>query len=276
MKKITLLFSAVLFMTAAKAQLELPQPSPAASVTQVVGLTEIKIEYSAPGAKGRDIFGALVPYNELWRTGANGCSKFTVSTDIKIAGKDLSAGTYSIFSIPGETEWTFILNKNYNQSGTANYVQEEDAIRIQVKAATCAKRERLNFQIADFDENGGNIVMEWATTRLSIPFTVATGDIAMKNIENALQSNWRNYASSARYLLDHDGDMNLALQYITEADKINKDNWYILWIKAQIQHKLGDKKGALNTAKRAHDIGMKNEAGFFWKAQVEKALNDWK
>ncbi|MBI1222555.1 MAG: DUF2911 domain-containing protein [Bacteroidetes bacterium] len=276
MKKLILLFSAVVGASAAHAQLDLPQPSPAASVSQVVGLTEIKIEYSAPGVKGRKIFGELLPYNELWRTGANGCTKISFSTPIQLAGNEVPAGTYSIFTIPGENEWTFILNKNYNQSGTSSYKQEEDALRIQVKAATCQERERLNFQIADFDENGGNIVMEWATTRISIPFTVATDAMAMKNIDDAIKGSWRNYANGARYLLDHDGDMHVALDYITQADKINPDSWFVIWIKAQIQYKLNDKKGALNSAKRAHELGMKNVDGFFWKSQVEKALNDWK
>ncbi len=116
------------------AQIETPRPSPTATFSQKVGLTEVTIEYSRPGIKNRKIFGDLVPYGKLWRTGANAATKVTFADDVKIAGKDLPAGTYALFTIPGEDEWTIIFNKNPNQSGTANYKEEEDALRVQIKS----------------------------------------------------------------------------------------------------------------------------------------------
>lgn len=276
MKKLILSIIALSAMGTTRAQLDLPAPSPAASVSQTVGLTEVKIEYSAPGVKGREIFGALVPYNELWRTGANASTKVTFSKEVTINGTAVAVGTYAIFTIPGKSEWTFILSKNFKQNGTGSYKQEEDAVRIQVKAGTCSPRERLNFQIADFDDNGGNIVMEWASVQIRVPFATATKEQAMKNIDNSLTGLWRNYARSAQYILDSEGDLALALKYITMADEMNKDSWYVLWIKAQIQHKSGDKKNALATAKRAQELGLKDGDGFFWKSQVEDAVNSWK
>ncbi|MHB1278238.1 MAG: DUF2911 domain-containing protein [Bacteroidia bacterium] len=276
MKKLILSIIALSAMGSTQAQLELPAPSPAASVSQTVGLTEVKIEYSAPGVKGREIFGALVPYNELWRTGANASTKITFSKEVNMGGTAVPAGTYAIFTIPGESEWTFILSKNAKQSGTGSYKKEEDAVRIQVKAGTCAPRERLNFQITDFDDNGGFIVMEWASVQIRVPFATATREQAMKNIDNTLNGLWRNYARSAQYVLDSEGDLALALKYINAADEMNKDSWYVLWIKAQIQYKSGDKVNALATAKRAQELGAKDGDGFFWKAQVDNAVNTWK
>lgn len=276
MKKLILSVLTLAAMTAVNAQLETPAPSPSASVTQVVGLTEVKIEYSAPGVKGREIFGSLVPYNEVWRTGANGPTKLSFSKDVTIGGTNVPAGTYVIFTIPGQTEWTFILSKNLKQSGSSTYKQEDDAVRIQVKTGTCASRERLNFQVADFDDNGGSIVMEWSTTQIRVPFATATKEQALKNIDNTLKGTWRNYARAAQYLLDSDGDLTTALSYINTADEMNKDSWYVLWIKAQIQYKAGDKKGAIASAKKAQELGNKDGDGFFWKSQVDNAVSTWK
>lgn len=276
MKKLILSFITLSVVAVSQAQLELPAPSPAASVSQTVGITEVKIDYSAPGVKGREIFGALVPYNELWRTGANSATKISFSKEVSIGGTKVPAGTYAVFTIPGQSEWTFILSKNIKQSGTSEYKKEEDAVRIQVKSEVCAPRERLNFQITDFDDNGGNIVLEWSNVHISVPFKTATAEQALKSIDNTLSGLWRNYARSAQYLLDSDGDLSLALKYINTADEMNKDSWYVLWIKAQIQYKSGDKVNALATAKKAQELGLKAGDGFFWKSQVENAVNTWK
>ena len=129
------LLAIVLFMafTVVEAQIETPQPSPTATFSQKVGLTDVKITYSRPSVKGRKIFGDLVPYGQLWRTGANMATKFEFSDDVKIEGQDIPAGTYALFTIPGEEEWTVIFNKNWQQGGTGNYKEEEDAIRFTVK-----------------------------------------------------------------------------------------------------------------------------------------------
>lgn len=276
MKKIVLSLFALACMGSLQAQqLEIPSHSPAASVKQTVGITEIAIDYSSPSVKGRVIWGSLVPYNELWRTGANAATKITFSKQVKIGETKVEAGTYSIFTIPGETEWTFILNKKL--TSTNEYKKEDDVLRIMVKPAACDFRERLNFQITDFTESEGFIALEWEKVRIRVPFTTATDEMAMKSIENALNGSWRNYANAARYILEHNGDMNKALEYINQADQLKKDYWFILWIKAQIVHKQGNKTEALALAQRAYDLGMKEKEGnFFYKADVEKALKDWK
>lgn len=275
MKKTLLSVFSLLLVGGLNAQPDLPQPSPKAMVMQTVGLTDVTVEYSSPGVKDRAIFGDLVPYDTLWRTGANMATKITFSKDVKVGGSDVKAGSYSIFTIPGKTEWTFIINTDYNQGGTGSYDKAKDVVRVKVKSNTIASKERLAFSITNFSEEGGNITLEWSTVQINVPFTVSTAAQAMKNIENATNSTWRVYAQSARYLIEHDGDMNKALELANTSIKLS-EGWYNTWMKAQALSKLGKKKEALEAAKKAYELGNKNPEGFFYKAIVEKAIQDWK
>ncbi|TNE79338.1 MAG: DUF2911 domain-containing protein [Bacteroidetes bacterium] len=275
MKKLFLSVLSFSLISAATAQPDLPAPSPKAMVMQTVGLTDITIEYSSPAVNGRTIFGGLVPYDSLWRTGANAATKITFSEDVKVGSSDVKAGTYSIFTIPGKTEWTFIINSDYAQSGTSKYDKAKDVLRLTVKSETIASKERMAFSITNFSEAGGNITLEWSTVQINVPFTVSTAAQAQRNIDRAVGGTWRVYAQSARYMLEHDGDMNKALELINQSVSLS-EGWYNTWIKAQILHKLGKKKEALAAANRAYELGNKTPEGFFYKSQVEKALNDWK
>src|SRR5262250_2592065 len=138
-------------------QLDLPRPSPLGKVSQVVGLTEIAVEYSSPAVRGRKIFGEVVPYDKLWRTGANSATKITFSRDVSVAGKPVPSGTYAIFTIPGKNEWTVILNKNPDQGGTDQYKQELDALRFTAKPKSISHREHLTFTFGDFNDNGATL-----------------------------------------------------------------------------------------------------------------------
>jgi len=256
-----------------KAQ-DIPKPSPLVILSQTVGLTEIKIEYSSPAVSGRKIWDGLVPYGELWRTGANMATKITFSKDVTISNQRISAGTYSLFTIPGKTEWTVILNKDAELSGTSGYKEANDALRFKVKPQEGQMRERLLFLIADFTMDEAVIALEWEKIR--IPFTVKldTEKQAMESIQKTLAQEWRPFANSARYILEYGSDLDLALSYINTSISIS-DEWFNNWIKAQILAKKGDKKEALKFAQRAKELGDKSP-GFFYKSQVEKALEDWK
>lgn len=256
-----------------KAQ-EIPKASPLAIVSQTVGLTEIKIEYSSPAVSGRKIWDGLVPYGELWRTGANMATKITFSKNVTISNQQVLAGTYSLFSIPGKTEWTLVLNKDAELSGTSGYKEANDVLRFKVKPQEGPMRERLLFLITDFTMNEAVIALEWE--KLRIPFTVKldTEKQAMESIRNTLSQEWRPFANSARYILEYGSDLDLALSYINTSISI-RDEWFNNWIKAQILAKKGDKKEALKFAQKAKELGDKSN-GFFFKSQVEKALEDWK
>lgn len=280
--KLKVMFAAMLAFSTASAtatfaqqqQPELPAPSPAATVKQRVGLTDVTVEYSSPAVNGRKIFGELVPYNEMWRTGANMATKVTFSRDAMVAGKAVPAGTYALFTIPTESEWTVILNKKAQASGTTGYDEKEDQARFTTKPATIPKRERMTFLFADTTDTTTSLDLEWDTLKLSIPIQVDTTVQAMANIDQALAAAWRPHASSARYLAENNGDLAKALTYIDKSIAID-ENWFNCWIKADILSKTGKNKDAYAWAKKSYDLGLKAD-NFFWKDRVAKAMEDWK
>ena len=172
--------------TAALAQsttkLELPRPSPKGSVTQSVGLTDVSVAFSSPGVKGRKIWGEVVPFDQVWRAGANECTRLTLSTPISIEGKPVAAGSYCVFLLPQKSGWTFILSKNTEQAGSGDYKQSEDALRVPATASTIAVRERLAFTVIDFDDEKGTLAMEWETQRVAVKFTTGTRDKVLAQI----------------------------------------------------------------------------------------------
>ncbi|MBK6640022.1 MAG: DUF2911 domain-containing protein [Bacteroidetes bacterium] len=163
------------------AQLQLPAPSPAAMVMQTAGLTEVTIEYSSPGVKGRSIFGSLVPYNELWRTGANSATKINFSKDVTIEGNKIPKGKYSLFTIPGATEFTVILNKDLTAS-VDTYKKEEDVVRFMVKVKAIESRERLTFLFSNSSDSQTTVDMEWDKVRVSFNVMVDTDAQAKRKI----------------------------------------------------------------------------------------------
>ncbi len=143
--------------------------SPNAAVSQTIGTTQVRITYGRPQVKGRTIFGELVPYNEVWRTGANEATTFSVSSDVTIEGEPLSAGTYSLYTIPGPDTWTIIFNNVANQWGT-NYDESEDALRVEVSAESAPPREMMTFLFEEVTDTAGTCVLHWAEVR--VPFEI--------------------------------------------------------------------------------------------------------
>ncbi len=193
----------VLFAHPARAQeLELPRPSPAARVDQRVGLTDFQLEYSSPGVKSRPIWGALVPYGKMWRTGANAATRLTVSRDFQLGNKKVKAGTYSLFTIPGKTSWTVVLNSDKGAS-TDEYKQAKDVARIVVKPATMAEpRERLTFLFSGTTDDAASLDLEWERMRVRIPIKVDTKTQVMAGIDRAVDNAWATHADAAEYLLE--------------------------------------------------------------------------
>jgi tetratricopeptide (TPR) repeat protein len=256
-------------------QLDLPFPSPHARAWQQVGLTEITVEYSCPGVKGRKIWGALVPYDKMWRTGANQATRITFSKDVTLADKPVPAGTYSLFTIPTKGDWTIILNKKAEQPGTMQeYKADQDLVRIQVKPKAAPLRERLAFVFSDFDDDKASLDLEWEKLRVSIPIKVATGPQALANIKTALDGTWRTYANAARYMLETKKDYDAGLKYIDQSLAL-KEDWFNVWIKASLLAAKGNYKDAYPVAEKAYALGQKAEV-FFLEPEVKKALGEWK
>jgi hypothetical protein len=264
-----------LLASPAFAQPELPRPSPSAKVSQVIGLTEITVDYSSPAAKGRTIWGGVVPYDQMWRTGANQATKITFSRDVTFGGKAVPAGTYALFTIPTKGAWTVILNKKADQAGTGrDYHADLDLTRFQVHPKAAPHRERMTFLFSDFTDDQGALDLEWDKLRLSIPIKVATQEQAMANIAKGIDGAWRTYANAARYLADTKKDYDTALGYVDQSLSL-KEDWFNLWIKATILAGKGKTKDAIVFGDKAYQLGQKAEF-FFLEPEIKKTLAEWK
>ncbi|WP_425392543.1 DUF2911 domain-containing protein [Ekhidna sp.] len=259
MKRITNLISlCVLVAFGATAQINTPQPSPAGSVSSTVGLTDVKIEYFRPGVKGRQIFGTgdafLEQYGEVWRTGANAGSMVTFSTDVKVAGTDVKAGTYQIASIPGKDEWDVMLLSSPIGGNEAAYHDSLAVVKTKVKSSKTANSvERMTFQVSDIsaDNTSANIHFAWANTSWKLPFTVDFHETVMKDIAAKTQVNPQNYVAAANYYLASGENLEQALEWMNKYLSMGENSgqfWHV-HTKAQIQAKLGMKKEAIATAK---------------------------
>jgi hypothetical protein len=216
---------------------ELPMPSPNSTFSQRVGLTDITVRYSRPSMKERMIFGELVPHEELWRAGANMCTRISFSNNVKFGDKEVKAGTYSLFFIPSMGEWTFILNSDTTLRGTSGYDSLNDVLRTKaLPMPNPEMRETMLFNIDMIRNESATLVMEWADMSVRIPFTVNDREQAMKNIKTAIkeqkEGEYRAYMRAASYMNDI-GENEKALDHIDKAIEIG-DYWYAHWIRAQI------------------------------------------
>ncbi len=277
MRKKILSFFVAAIMTLAyadvNAQLQLPRPSPGATVTQTIGLTDVTVTYSSPGVKGREIFGGLVPYGELWRTGANASTKISFDRDVSIMDNEVPAGTYSLFTIPGESQWIVIINKKATASA-GSYSESEDLLRINVSPEACEPRERMSFMFANYDEDKGELWLEWDKTRIRFQIDVSTDKQARENIDSYLGSTWRSYSSSARYYLDQNMELDKGMKYIDQSIALD-ENWFNVWTKAELYKAMGNMTEANKYAAKAKELGDQAD-NFFWKDRVYKAVEEWK
>lgn len=242
----------------ANGQIQTPQPSAAASVSTTVGLTDVKIDYSRPSAKGRRIFGdaatVVVPYGKLWRTGANAGTKITFSDDVNVEGIAVPKGEYLIFSWPGATEWTVSLYKDIKLGGnTDGYDKAQEAANFKVKSEKLTEKvETFTINIGDIaaDSKSAKVQIAWENT--SVKFTIVADFDAkvMKSIEANTKVNPNNYYNAAVYYLENGKDLKQALEWMNKALEGNANpQFWQLYQKARIQKGLGDKTGALATSK---------------------------
>ncbi|MGQ0507358.1 MAG: DUF2911 domain-containing protein [Myxococcaceae bacterium] len=255
-------------------QLQLPAPSPAASVKQTVGLTDITVDYSSPAVKGRKIFGELVPLERPWRAGANAATKVTFSKDVTFGGKAVPAGSYSLIALPSARGWQIALNKVTDglwQGKT--YDAKQDVARVPATTTAIPARERMAFLFNNTTDTGTSFDLEWEQLRISVPVKVDTNAQTAANIKNTLDSAWRPHAQAASYTAERN-ELDTALKYVDTSLAI-QSNWYNNWVKAQIWEKKGNYAEARKFAQTSWDLGNK-DPNFFFKDAVQKALTDWK
>ena len=258
MKKMFLFAAIIGYSLVAQAQVQAPAASPAGSVSSVVGLTDVKIDYSRPKMKGRKIFGAettvLVPYGKIWRTGANNGTRITFSDDVKVEGVAVPKGTYLVLSWPGATEWTVALNKDVELGGdVSKYDASKDAAKFKVKSEKLTEKvEVLTFNIADIADDSKSAKVQLAWENTSVKFTITTDFDAkvMESIAKSTKVEPYNYFAAATYYVDNNKDLKQALEWVNKAIEGMGGSapYYVLYQKARIQKGLGDKTGAVATA----------------------------
>lgn len=275
LKKITVIALAFGLCTASYGQINTPAPSPTAKLTQMVALDEITVEYSRPGIKERNIFGGLLTYGKLWRTGANASTKITFPRDVNLAGSSLEAGTYSIFTIPKEDSWTVIFNKNEN-ARTGNYDKEQDALRIEVKPMKLEdKRETFTIDFEHFTAEGAHLYMAWENTKVSIPITTMADKMVKEQIQKVMAGpSARDYYAAASYYLDKGENLDAAKEYIDKAvEGYNK--YWVLRKQAMIYAANGEHKKAIEFAEKSK--AMAAEAGNDDYVKMNDAsIKEWK
>ncbi len=232
-----------------------PQASSGQTLVQDFGLGKITLTYSRPNVKSRKIFGGIEPMGVVWRNGANAATRIKFTDDVKIEGKDLPAGEYSLFSIPGKNEWTVIFNKTADQWGAYDYKESDDVLRVKVKTiALKDKVETLTMQFSSVNETSAILNMMWENSAYAVNITTSIDEKVMANIAEAMKGDKKPYFAAAQYYFQHGKDLKQALEWMTEAEKSDpKAPWFKLW-KGRIQLKMGDKAAAAATAQQGIEV----------------------
>ena len=255
MKKIVLLFSLFVSMGAMAQGIKTPAPSPTQTIKQDFALSSIEINYSRPLAKGRKVFGDLVPFGKMWRTGANGATKVTFGEDVKVGGVAVKAGSYALYSIPNADEWEIILNKGVNNGGLSGYKTEEDVARFKVKTVALPFGiESFTMMIGDVLSASANIQILWEKTAVSIPVEADIDSKIMKSIDAAMNVDSRPYFAAAGYYYDNGKDLPKALEWVNKAIDAQPSAYWMVHLKAKIQAKMGDKVAAKATALKGIEL----------------------
>ncbi len=260
----SLCLAASLFAQAPAPKINFPDASPSVSLTQRVGLTDIQINYNRPGAKGRKVYGGLVPYDHIWRTGANTATKISFSTPVKLNGTDIPAGTYELFTIPGETEWTIIIHKDSSQWGAYKYDAKNDVARFTATPVKLTEVvETFTIDVNDIRNESATLNLRWERIRVPIKLQVDTTALVLPQIEAALASPAKKsagfYFNAAQFYYDQNLDAAKAKSFILEATAGDKPAFYMVHLKAKILARLGEKADAIAAAKQSSELAVAAE-----------------
>lgn len=244
-------------------KLEMPAASPTAKVEQRIGLTDFSVTYARPSVKGRKIFGELVPYGQVWRTGANTSTAISFSTAVKFGGADVPAGKYALFTIPEAGEWTVILSKVTGQWGAYTYDAKDDAVRVKVKPTKLVEAiETLELGFGSLRDDSATLDIRWETTRVSIPLAVDVVGVIVPQIEAAMKAEGKKpYFQAAMFFYEHDLDLKQALTWMDAGLAEQPEAFWMLYRKGLILEKSGDKKGAIAAAEQSLALAEKAQGG---------------
>ena len=246
----------------AQAQIKVPAASPTVTLMQEIGLTKVELKYSRPGMKGRKIFGALVPYGKVWRTGANNNTRLIFDEAVTIGGKQIPKGVYALHSIPGKQQWTIILNKK--QGFGNDYDGSQDVHRFKVKARkTGIAYETFTIDFANFDRTSADVRIMWENTMVSFKITTNVDKQVMSQINRMMANPERSlagaYYTSARYYFETGRDLNKAYTWIKKATQLRPKAYWMWHIQAKIEGKMKKYKAAIATAKKSIEVAKERK-----------------
>ena len=260
MKKFRLTFIALLLAGASSfaQQIQMPQASPSAKVSQRVGLTDVTLDYSRPSTKGRKIFGELVPYGQVWRTGANGATVISFSTDVFVAGKEVPAGSYALYSIPGKSDWTLVLSKNTQLWGAIGYDAKDDFLRFNVPVGKTSKKyETFEISFNNLTDNSADVSLKWETTRVDFKISSNVDPIVMADIKKyVIDANSTDPGllyQAAYYYFNNKKDLNQAYTWIKESTEKDPKYWTV-HLRAKIETALGMRTDAFKSANKSKEM----------------------
>ena len=279
MRTLTVL-AASLFATSAYAErLKAPQQSPEAEIEQTIGLTEIKVSYHRPAVNGRSVWGGLVPYNEVWRAGANENTVVTFTTDVKIEGKALKAGTYGLHMLPTQKDWTIIFSNQNAAWGSFTYDQKEDALRVTVKTKPlAAPEERLAYRFDDPTDKKVTLVLAWE--KLAVPFAIEvdTPKIVMANMRRELRGlagfSWEGWNDAATYWVQNGGPTDEALKFVDKSIQM-RPQFGNLMTRAAILDKINKPNDAKESRSKAMALASENDLNLYgYRLMNEKKVEE--
>jgi len=281
MKKLFFLTALLSLLASAPAiaQIKTPAPSPTCKVSQEFGLVTADLEYSRPSAKGRKVFGELVPFGEMWRVGANASTKIKFSDDATIGGTKLKAGTYAIYATPGEKEWSVIFYKNTSFWGTPgkDFKEEDVAARVAVPVQSVRDLvETFTMNFNNLRNNGADLEISWEYTKVVVPITVDTDTKVMADIKTTLDGPSAGaYYAAGRYYFEEKKDMNLALTWVDKALEKGGEKFWMLRQKALILAELNRFKDAIAVAEKSSELA-KADGNADYPRMNEKSIIEWK
>jgi len=267
--------------TANSQNIETPAPSPSAKLTQTVGLVDVTVDYSRPSKKGRDIFGALVPFNQIWRTGANAATKITFSDDVKLEGKDIKAGTYAIYTKPGKSQWTVMIYKDLTIGGNVSrYNESNELTRFNVTPVDNSwVVESFTIDINEMTNTGATLKIMWDKTIVPIKITVDTDAAVISQVERFAENPEAalagNYFSAASYYLGIKKDLDKALTWVDKAIAIRPNAFWMIRTKSLILAEMGQYKKAITTAEESKKVA-KNANNSDYVRLNEGSIAEWK
>lgn len=244
----------ILFSSGAQT-LRTPAPSPTQTVRQDFGVGAIELSYSRPGVKGRKIFGDVVPFGKVWRTGANSATTLTFSDSVTIGGTAIAPGKYGLLTIPGNDEWTVILTKQTDVTSPAAYKQNQDVVRIPVKPIQLPfSIETFTISFNDLTSTSCKLEMMWDNQYIQFPITTSNDNKIMAQLRQVMDRDNRPYFNAAMYYVETGRDLNQAIVWFDKAIEQNPEGFFIYYQKANALAKLGKKDEARKVSQKSMEL----------------------